>query len=117
MLLPQHDNAPYDLVIDIGGEFYPIQIKTAYTGTNNGAFPFETRTTRVKSAGYEREGYVGKIDLFAVYSPKTGDVYLIEIEDAPENTMTIRYEAPSNGNRKGINWHADYLLDSVLPCL
>ncbi|MFH5797383.1 group I intron-associated PD-(D/E)XK endonuclease [Haladaptatus sp. CMAA 1911] len=42
VLLPQHDNAPYDIVVDIDDELYRIHIKTAYSGTNEGAVRFET---------------------------------------------------------------------------
>jgi hypothetical protein len=62
---PAYDNEPYDLVAEIGGEFYRFQVKTAYDGKRDGAVVFRTRSVRTKSEGYEREGYEGKIDYFA----------------------------------------------------
>ncbi|MHB9287015.1 group I intron-associated PD-(D/E)XK endonuclease [Halobacteriales archaeon Cl-PHB] len=113
ILVPMHDNEPYDFLVEAGtGRFYRIQAKTAYEAPNEGAVRFETRSTRVKTDGYEREGYVDSIDCFAVYNPITDDVYVVPVEEAPPNQMTIRYEAPPSGYEDRVNWHEDYALDS-----
>ena len=114
VLTPAYDNEPYDLVIELGGEFHRIQIKTAFEATTDGAVRFRTRSTRTKSSGYEREGYEENIDFFAVYAPLCDNVYLIPIENASKTQMTIRYEQSKNGNVKNINWHEEYLLDEIL---
>jgi hypothetical protein len=114
VLCPEHDNAPYDFVVEIEDEFYRMQAKTAYDGENNGAVRFEARSTRVKNHGYERESYTGKIEYFAVYNPINEDVYLVSIHEATTSSMTIRYKPPANGNWKNINWHENYRLDTVL---
>ena len=44
------------------------------------------------STGYEREGYANKIDFFAVFDPITEDCYLVDVEVANSNTMTLRYD-------------------------
>ncbi|MDZ5812124.1 group I intron-associated PD-(D/E)XK endonuclease [Halorubrum sp. AD140] len=117
VLVPAYDNESYDLVADIDDDFYRIQIKTAFEATTDGAVRFRTRSTRTKSSGYEREGYEGSIDLFAVYAPVCDETYLIPIEDASKTQMTVRYERSKNNNVKNINWHEDYLFDEVLPSL
>jgi len=117
VLTPDYDNEPYDIVVEVDDSFYRIQIKTAFEATTNGAVRFRTRSTRTKSSGYEREGYGGSIDLFAVYAPTYDETYLIPIEETAKTQMTIRYERPKNGNVKNINWHENYLLDEVLPSL
>ncbi|ELZ59129.1 hypothetical protein C467_04276 [Halorubrum hochstenium ATCC 700873] len=117
MLVPGYDNEPYDIAIESDGDFYRIQIKTAFEATTDGAVRFRTRSTRTKSSGYEREGYDGRVDLFAVYVPVHDEVYLVPIEDTAETQMTIRYEPAENGNRANVNWHADYRLDAVLDRL
>lgn len=114
VLRPEHDNAPYDFVIEIADGFHRIQAKTAYNGKNSGTAKFETRSTRVKNHGYERESYDGEIAYFAVYNPVNGDIYLVPIGDAPKGSMVIRYEEPTNENWANVNWHEDYRLDSVL---
>lgn len=117
VLVPEYDNEPYDLAIEIDGTFHRIQAKTAFEATTDGAVRFRTRSVRTKGSGYEREGYEGKIDLFAVFAPTREEIYLIPIEDVGETQMTIRYAAAGNGNTKRVNWYEDYLLDTVLPSL
>ncbi|WP_418281377.1 hypothetical protein [Halorubrum sp. DTA98] len=45
------------------------------------------------------------------------DVYLVRFEDAPDTAMNLRYEPAANNNRKNVNWHEEYLLDTVLDAL
>lgn len=78
---------------------------------------FRTRSVRTKSEGYERAGYDGKIDYFAVLNVRTEDVYLVPIEDAGAAATTIRYEPAANNNRTNINWHEEYRIDTVLSRL
>ena len=117
VLVPEYDNEPYDFVMEIDGGFHRVQSKTAFEATTSGAVRFRTRSVRTKSSGYEREGYEGKIDLFAVFAPIREEIYLIPIEDVGETQMTIRYAAAGNGNTKRVNWYEEYLLDEVLPSL
>ena len=114
ILRPENDNESYDFVLESEDEFYRIQAKTAYDGDNNGAVRFETRSTQVKSHGYCRTDYSGKIDYFAVYNPANWDIYLVPINEATENSMTIRYEPPANGSWTNVNWHEEYKIDSVM---
>lgn len=117
VLVPAYDNEPYDIVIEVEDDFYRIQIKTAFEATTDGAVRFRTRSTRIKSSGYDREGYEGSVDFFAIYAPVCDETYLIPIEDASSTQMTIRYEQSKNNNVKNINWHEDYRFDEVLPSL
>ncbi|OYR59393.1 hypothetical protein DJ70_00495 [Halorubrum halodurans] len=112
-LVPEYDNEPYDLATEIDGAFHRVQAKTAFEATTNGAVRFRTRSVRTKRSGYEREGYEGKVDLFAAYAPTREKVYLIPIEDVGGTRMTIRYAPAGNGNTKRINRHEDYRLDTV----
>ena len=117
VLVPAYDNEPYDIVIEIDNKFYRIQIKTAFEATTHGAVRFRTRSTRTKSSGYEREGYEGSIDFFAVYAPACDEAYLIPIEEVGKTQMTLRYTPSKNNNIKNINWHEDYLFDKILSPL
>lgn len=114
VLTPDTDNEPYDFAIDIGGQFYRLQAKTAYESTREGAVTFDTQSTRVKSDGYERGSYDGVIEFFAVYNPILDESYLVSIDDAPGAKMTIRYETSVNGQDSRINWRDEFLLDVVL---
>jgi len=113
VLLPEYDNEPYDFVIELDGSFYKLQAKTAYQHSE-GTVRFETVSTRVRSDGYERDGYAGQIDYFVVYDAGRSAVYLIPIEEAAKGKMEIRFKEPANGQESGINWYEDYLLDEQL---
>jgi hypothetical protein len=113
VLTPEYDNEPYDLVLDIGGEFQRVQAKTAYRG-KEGTVQFETVSTRSRSSGYVRDGYEGDADYFGVYSPATDDCYLVEVETAASGKMELRHQPAKNNQTAGINWHEEYLLDDVL---
>jgi hypothetical protein len=113
ILVPEYDNEPYDFVIHVGDSFLRIQAKTAY-GQSDATVQFETLSTRIRSDGYDRQGYEGKIDYFAVYNPALDEVYLVSIEEAATGKMEIRHEAPENNQWDRINWHEDFLLDNRL---
>lgn len=109
---PEYDNDPYDFLVDIGTEILRVQCKTAYVnGDDESTVRFETQSTKVRSDGYERTGYDGDIDYFAVHNPVHQESYLIPIGEAPKGKMEIRVEWPQNNQTKGINWHEDYLLE------
>ena len=92
-------------------------MKTAYETRNEGSVEFQTRSTRVKSDGYERETYGDRIDYFGVYDPINDAVYLVLAEGVPSSSMSTRSESARNGNRANVNWHEDFLLDTVLEGL
>lgn len=112
VLVPEYDNEPYDIVVEVGG-FQRLQCKTAYRN-KDGTVQFETLRTRPRSDGYEREGYEGEIDYFAVYNPVCDECYLIPIRAAASGKMEIRFRHPANNQQTGINWHEDVLMDAVL---
>lgn len=115
VLVPEYDTEPYDLVVGVDG-FQRVQCKTAYRN-KEGTVQFETLRTRPRSDGYERDGYDGEIDYFAVYNPVCDECYLIPIESAAAGKMEIRFQQPANNQQTGINWHEDYLLDVVIDAI
>jgi hypothetical protein len=70
VLVPEYDNEPYDLVVEVDGLFYKIQAKTAYPDSGGDTVYFETVSTRSRSDGCVRSGYEGEIDLFGVHNPE-----------------------------------------------
>jgi hypothetical protein len=112
VLVPEYDNEPYDIVVELDG-FQRIQCKTAYRN-KDGTVQFETLRTRPRSDGYERDGHEGEIDHFAVYNLVCDECYLVPIDSAATGKMEIRFQQPANNQRNGINWHDDFLLDTVL---
>ena len=114
VLVPMYDNDPYDLVLNVKNGYVRVQVKTAYL-IKPGVVCFETRSTRVKSDGYERESYDGKIDYFVVYSPPTDEIYVVHIDEASRSGMWIRFVEAKNNQRSRVNWHEEYVLDARLP--
>ena len=41
-------------------------------------------------------------------------IFLIDINEAPNTTITIRYEKPKNNQTQGIKFEEDYLFENVL---
>jgi hypothetical protein len=113
VLEPTYDNEPYDFVVELDGSFIRLQAKTARE-TESGTLQFETVSTKARSDGYVRDGYIGEIDYFAVFSPSRESKYLVPIEESAKGKMELRTEEPKNNQWKGVNWHEDYLLDAVL---
>jgi hypothetical protein len=114
VLVPEYDNEPYDLVVETDDDFHRVQVKTAYKN-KPGTVQFETVSTRSRADRYERDGYDDRADIFAVYNPILDEVYVIPVEDAATGKMEIRFEEPANGQRVGINWHEELLLDVWCP--
>lgn len=115
VLVPAYDNEPYDLVAEVGDEFYRVQCKTAYGGPDT--VEFETVSTRARSDGYQRQGYQGAADLFAVYNPTADHIYLVPVEEAATGKMEIRLTEPGNNQSAGINWYEEHLLETRLETL
>ncbi|SDK44911.1 group I intron-associated PD-(D/E)XK endonuclease [Natronorubrum texcoconense] len=116
VLVPAADDEPYDLVVEVGGRFHRIQCKTAYRKTA-GTVAFETVCTRQRRERYDRRGADGRAEYFAVYDPINDNRYLIPVSDAASGTMEIRFRAPKNGQRDGLNWAEEYLFDERLEDL
>jgi hypothetical protein len=98
----------YDLVIDEGGRFLRVQVKCGWL--KHGAVCFNTASLAYHIGGGARP-YSGEIDLFAVYCPQTGRVYLVPIEDVPTGRQaSLRVDPSGNGQAKGIRWAREYEL-------
>lgn len=108
VLVPFGDNKRYDLVIDRGdGVFIRGQCKTARLV--NGCIAFNTSSTNGFTG--KRSNYVGEIDVFWVYSPDTGFVYEIGVNDVGKNSCRLRIDSPQkHGKLKTIRWASDFII-------
>ena len=98
----------YDLVIDEGGRFLRVQVKCGWL--KRGAVCFNTASLAYHIGAGARP-YSGEIDLFAVYCPQTGKVYLVPIADvATGRQASLRVDPSGNGQSKGIRWARDFEL-------
>jgi len=111
VLTPFGDNAKYDLVVDGGGSFHRVQVKTGKL-QDRGVITFKTQTAgHNNTEGTYHKGYSkDDVDVFAVYCPQIDESYIVDIEDAPSAEMSLRLEPPSNGQTKGINMAKDFEL-------
>lgn len=116
VLVPEYDDEPYHILAEIAGRFLRIQCKTAYR-KSEGTVAFETISTRRRRDGYDRRGYEGQAEQFAVFDPINDRRYLIPIEDAADGKMELRFREPRNGQRVGINWAEEFLFQSRLDQL
>ncbi|MDQ2905120.1 MAG: group I intron-associated PD-(D/E)XK endonuclease [Ktedonobacteraceae bacterium] len=138
-LLPWADHLGYDLayyMVDEHRSFgffvhqeahlVRIQVKTARIVKDGTCLEFNTVsvTTNGKGSNHRKRGYVGKAEYFAAYSPETGKVYMVPVNEAPKGgSMTLRFKSAGlvRGNHKKtyivpyeeindprFNWAEDY---------
>jgi hypothetical protein len=108
VLTPFGVNHRYDFALDMGDRFLRVQCKTGRL--RNGIVCFAALSTRVNTQSTYRRTYAGDIDLFAVYCPATGRVYVVPVEEATSTTGTLRVDPPANGQSRRIRWAKDYEL-------
>ena len=105
VLQPFGDNQRYDLVVDENGTFIRIQCKTGHL--TRGAISFKTCSTHFHR-GKGWSDYRGEADLFGVYVPNLGKVYLIPVGEVPKQVAHLRLEPPKNGQLKGVRMASKY---------
>jgi hypothetical protein len=99
-----------DLVFEDEAGFHRVQCKTSRLV--GGALVFAT----CSNTKQVRKDYRGQIDLFGVYSPDLGAVFLVPVADVPPRAATLRLEPARNGQTAGVRWARDYLVGrSTLP--
>ncbi|MGH2983222.1 MAG: group I intron-associated PD-(D/E)XK endonuclease [Solirubrobacterales bacterium] len=109
VLVPFGDGQPYDLVVHLGaGQFGRIQCKTARL--QKGCVLFNSRST---DHGRGQGTYLGLADLFGVYCPPTGSVYLVPVQEVPTSVVHLRLEPARNNQHRGIRLAADYEIDRL----
>jgi hypothetical protein len=123
VLLPWADHLGYDLAYYVVEEhrnfgffvhqearLVRIQCKTAWLSKDGTYLMFNTSTVSPRKNGRNRKsGYKGKAEYFAVYSPATGKIYMISVDQAVDGNMNLRFKNAgvirSNGRQ---NWRVSY---------
>ncbi len=104
VLSPFGDNQRYDLVLDRGGSFVRVQCKTGRLKGDVISFQSCSR-----AGGKTRRGYLGQIEMFAVFCPENGKVYMVPVEAAAGNDTSLRVGPPPlSGQIKGIRFASDF---------
>lgn len=110
--VPFGDNSKYDLVVDDEGTLYRVQCKTAWQ-TSRDTIRFNTHSQTTKDGEYHETTYHGVIDAFIVGYPERDTLYWIDIADATEHKMDLRYDAAID--HPSINWAEDFELGDEIP--
>ena len=82
-----------------------VQCKTAVF--RNGCVIFNTRSL---GRDGEQHHYHGEADLFGVYCPELGTVYLVPVEDMGRGKGSLRVDPPKNNQISGVLLAKDYLV-------
>jgi hypothetical protein len=110
LVAPYGENRRYDCVLDLGDRFVRVQAKTARLSPDGGALIAATASCTGHGAVRRRLTYHGQADSFALYSPDTGQVYMVPVSDAPGTAIQLRLHPTKNGQTVGVRWAADYEL-------
>lgn len=108
VLLPFGVNQRYDLVLDSEGRFLKVQCKTGRL--RKGSIRFRAVSVQSNMNRTRWRGYTGEVDLFAVYCPENGRVYLIPADEVAPNVNYLRVDPTRNNQTKRIRWARDYEL-------
>lgn len=106
VLVPFGSGHPYDLVVDLGGDFVRVQCKTAWL--RGGCIVFNSRST---DHGGGPRPYLGLADIFGVFFPPSKAVFLVPVVELPGFEGRLRIERTRNNQKKGVRVAADYALE------
>lgn len=110
LIAPYGENRRYDLVLDLGDRFVRVQTKTARLTSDGGALVAATSSFAGLGAARRRVQYSGQIELFAIFSPHTGQVYLVPVGACPGSEVRLRLSPAKNGQTLGVRYATDYQL-------
>lgn len=108
--VPFGDSDRYDLIVDDNERLYRVQCKTG--SWVNGSVRFNLYTSTVNADGRIDADYTAEeIDVYAVYSEDTDEVYWIPIANTGKGEMRLRVEDPHpKAPKSKINWAKDYTI-------
>lgn len=114
VLWPVCEGGRYDLAIDTGTRLLRLQCKWA--SRRGDVLNARCVTSRHTPAGYVRSTYcASEVDAIAVYSPDTGECYLIPIwEVEGHSTVSLRLSPTRNNQASRVRWARDYQFGASL---
>lgn len=106
--IPWGNTQPYDLILDAKGRLWRVQVKTGKL--------LRGSVIRFNCHSKKRDGtavsYHGRADLYAVYCPQDGQVYIVPVDAVGITKMQIRTAPAKNKQRSGIRASAQYSLEA-----
>ena len=107
VLVPFGEGQPYDLVVHLGRDvFLRVQCKTAWP--RQGCVVFNSHST---DHGRGAQSYLGLADVFGVYFPPTGLVYLVPIGAVARFEGRLRIRPTRNNQRRRIREAVNFEID------
>jgi len=121
VLIPWGDHRRYDLayiqseetILSSEPRIIRVQCKVARISPDGGYISFNPYSVMPGERGRRsvKKGYEGEAEMFGVYSPDTGKVYLIPVGEVPSGgDVILRLLKAKNNQEKGIRWARDYEL-------
>ena len=116
ILVPFGENCRYDLVIDEGKALPARSVQNRPSAVRRGEILSLQYLRASPKPKVIRREYVDEIDLFGVYCPETGGVYLVPISEMSLRRQgTLRVEPSRNGQSKKIRFAATYEVANFGP--
>jgi hypothetical protein len=114
--IPWGENSRYDLVVDTGKRLLRVQCKTAqlcgWRGDKS-CLRFHGYSHRFDGGKFSgRQDYRGAADIFAAYSPDTGEVYVLPVDEVPETDVWLRLTPARNGQQRKVRMAGDCTLEA-----
>jgi hypothetical protein len=121
VLIPWGDHRRYDLAyIEVGeliknGEprLIRVQCKVARISPDGGYITFNAYSVMPGEKGRRsvKKGYEGDAEMFGIYSPDTGKIYLVPVSEVPSGeNINLRLLNAKNNQWKKIRWAKNYEL-------
>lgn len=119
VLIPWGDHRRYDLaylqpeefITSKGPRLIRVQCKVARISADGGYISFNAYSVMPGEKGRRsvKKGYEGDAEIFGVYSPDTGKVYLIPVSEVPPSgDVKLRLHKAKKNQEKGVHWAKDY---------
>ncbi len=109
---PIGDNCLYDLIADINGKLYRVQVKTTEK-VKNGKMQFSICT--MNPWKIKRKIYSGdEIDLFAFYCLDNNYCGLAKVSEVGETAFHIRISKPKNNEKLNVHLAEDFDFDKKI---
>lgn len=103
---PFTDCPRYDCVLDDGGRFLRVQIKTGKLSRDGSVIRFATASNNWHRG--TTHSYVGQIEYFAVFCPDSGKTYLVPVSDVGKKVASLRLAPTRNGQALDVRMAAGY---------
>lgn len=94
VLTPFAEETTYDIVVDNGGTFTKVQVKSSRS-KGDGKIVFNCHSTPWTDSSEARQYTKEDIDVFAVFSSEYDECYCVPLEDANNYTMTLNIDEDS----------------------